>query len=73
MTFKEFMAWCNYRACDGCWGMQEALLCIEVGREVKKQPLWKREKTWQKLNAENGIEEIIEILDQKRKEVFRNG
>lgn len=25
MKFKEFSAWCNDRACDGCWGMTEAI------------------------------------------------
>lgn len=30
MKFKEFTKWCNYRTCDGCWGMQEATICIRI-------------------------------------------
>ena len=25
MKYKEFIRWCNERACDGCWGMLEAM------------------------------------------------
>lgn len=44
MKFKEFTNWCNERACDGCWGMLEAMACIDLIGEVKKVPFWKREK-----------------------------
>lgn len=30
MKFKEFVNWCNERACDGCWGMLEAIACINL-------------------------------------------
>ena len=30
MTYKEFESWCNYRACDGCWSMKEAIICIGI-------------------------------------------
>ena len=30
MKFKEFAKWCNERACDGCWGMLEAMACIDI-------------------------------------------
>ena len=30
MKFKEFAKWCNERACDGCWGMLEAMACIDL-------------------------------------------
>lgn len=74
MTFKEFTAWCNDRACDGCWGMQTAIFCIEIGRAIRKQPFWKREKMWQKLNAEHAIEEtVIKPISQKIKEVYGHG
>ena len=34
MKFKEFTNWCNERACDGCWGMLEAIACINLINEV---------------------------------------
>lgn len=46
MKFKEFENWCNERACDGCWGMLEAMTCIGLIKEIRKAPFWKREKLW---------------------------
>lgn len=46
MKFKEFSRWCNNRACDGCWGMSEAIICVRVCEEIYTYPFWKREKIW---------------------------
>ena len=54
MKFKEFVNWCNERACDGCWGMSEAITCIGIMNEVKEKPFWKREKYW-KENYEHDV------------------
>lgn len=71
MTYKKFNEWCNIRACDGCWSAKTAMFCIEIVRIVKQQPFWKREKTWQKLNAEYSIEEIvIKPINQKITEMY---
>ena len=35
MTFKQFSHWCNKRASDGCWGMLDALICIDIYKEIK--------------------------------------
>lgn len=35
MTFKQFEAWCNQRACDACWGMLEAMTCIDIIGKVQ--------------------------------------
>ena len=59
MTFKEFSAWCNQRACDGMWGMYTSLACMKVGTAIMKKPFWKREKEWKKWNADWRIEEIF--------------
>ncbi|MCK9480042.1 MAG: hypothetical protein M0R40_11180 [Firmicutes bacterium] len=59
MTFKEFSAWCNQRACDGMWGINTAIVCMEAGTAIAKKPFWKREKEWQKWNADQHIEEIF--------------
>lgn len=29
MKFREFVSWCNQRAVDGCWGMLEAMVCVD--------------------------------------------
>lgn len=46
MKFKEFSRWCNNRACDGCWGMSEANICVRACEEIYTYPFWKREKIW---------------------------
>ena len=38
MTFKQFKRWCNDRACDGCWGYNDALYCIELVQNMMKIP-----------------------------------
>lgn len=48
MKYKEFVQWCNQRACDGCWGTEEAIVCIEVMGDIRKEPFWRREKVWRK-------------------------
>jgi len=59
MKFKDFAAWCNERACDGRWGLQTALACIEIESSVRSKSFWKREKAWQKINSEWHIEELV--------------
>lgn len=46
MKFKEFVNWCNERACDGCWGTLTAMTCIDLIKEIRKAPFLKREKIW---------------------------
>lgn len=71
MTYKEFSDWCNKRACDGCWGMNEAVFCIDILDKVQKQPFWKRERKWQELNSQYSIQEsIVDIINQKIVEVY---
>ena len=64
MTFKEFARWCNDRASDGHWGMQEAIFCSGVCREIYSvKPLLNREKkrehAWQNLPKRKLAEEIV--------------
>lgn len=49
MKFKEFTNWCNERACDGCWGMLEAMACINLMDEIRKTPFWKGENSGKKI------------------------
>lgn len=69
MTFKEFNDWCNRRACDGCWGIKEAIICLSIGTEVYKFPFWKRKKVWKELSIAFGIEDIVNATNQKIKEI----
>ena len=74
MKFKEFVDWCNQRACDGCWGIKTAVLCIEVIKEIRKAPFWKREKRWEEVNADGFIEKnIVQPINQKIAEVYGDG
>ena len=57
MTFKEFNKWCNDRACDGHWGMNMAIACIQINKVIHKAPFWKRKKIWQEY--QKVAEEIV--------------
>lgn len=68
MKFKEFTDWCNRRACDGCWGMAEAICCCETAETVYKFPFWKREKMWREIYRDN-IMPVVNATNQRIKEV----
>ena len=70
MTFKEFAKWCNERACDGCWGFNEAIICIDAGSQIRKLPFWKREKAWREINSKLEIEERIVVPTNKKIEEY---
>lgn len=65
MTFKEFKVWCNQRACDGCWGMLEAMACIDLIETVNKQPFWKREKFWKQEYEQKVLDEIVNPINDR--------
>lgn len=68
MTFKEFVIWCNERACDGCWGMNEAMICIAIMAEVKNKPFWKRKKKW-KMIEDEVVNKIVNPINEKIEEL----
>lgn len=68
MTFKEFVIWCNERACDGCWGMNEATICIAIISEIKNKPFWKRKKEWKKFEDEV-VTKIVNPINKKIEEL----
>lgn len=57
MTYVEFHEYCNDRACDGRWGMKEAIACISMTEEVEaavKGKFFKRkarENAWKRLKG----------------------
>lgn len=66
MTYKEFVAWCNARACDGCWSMGTAIYCIDIMRKINRLPFWKRKKEW--LKVKDAIEtDVVSIINAKIK------
>lgn len=72
MKFKEFVNWCNERTCDGCWGILEAMTCINLIEEIRKAPFWKREKFWKENYEQQVLEEIINPIEKKLKEMEKN-
>lgn len=69
MKFKEFRNWCNQRACDGCWGMQIAIICLDVVDTVNKKPFWKREKFWEENFEQDVLKGIVEPIEKKIREL----
>ncbi len=69
MKFKEFINWCNERACDGCGGMLEAIACINLINEIMKIQFWKREKIWKENYERQVLEEIINPIEKKLEEM----
>lgn len=58
VSFEEFDKWCNERACDGAWPMNDALNSAEAIRLVLKvKPLFgrkkAREKEWERIKKEH--------------------
>lgn len=70
MKFKEFVGWCSDRACDGCWGMIEALTCIDLIKTVKKKPFWKRERFWKEEYERQVLDEIVDPINSMIKEMI---
>ena len=73
-TFKEFIEWSNERAADGFWGMNVAMICIDIHHHIMKFPFWKREKEFQKLKDELNKEIIIpinELIDENNKNAWK--
>ena len=71
MTFREFESWCNQRACDGCWGMLDSMVCIDIIQTVNKKWLWKREKFWQEEYATDVMEQIVNPIEKKIAELAK--
>ena len=60
MKYKEFNDWCNQRAADGCWGLREAIACIEACSAISNMPFWRREKAWKQYEGRETLEKIVE-------------
>ena len=66
MTYKEFCAWCNERACDGCWSARTAIYCLDITAKINRLPFCKREKEW--LKVKDAIEtDVVSVINEKIK------
>ena len=72
MKYKEFNNWCNERACDGCWGLNEAMTCIDICHLFSYIPKWKQEKAWQHFLSRDVLEQIVietnEIIEKTKQD-----
>lgn len=65
MKYKEFVDWCNDRACDGYWSMMDAAACIDIMHHVESFTIMKREEQFQKLAEEIHLVEGINEIQRK--------
>lgn len=61
MTYEEFFNYCEERACDGRWGLEEAVLCLGIIKHLqsirettfifysKKKTKKAREDEWERM------------------------
>ena len=59
MTFLDFKAWCDERSCDGLWGPNAAISCINALMVILRASRRKREQLWQEINKQFQIVETI--------------
>lgn len=72
MTFKQFLEFCNERACDGCWGIDQAMTCIGVIEDVLRRLPWCREKYWRdNYEATVGSKLVESIKERMNKNVYK--
>ena len=74
MRFKKFVNWCNERACDGRWGMIEAMTCVSIIQEIRQEPFWRREKLWKTKYKKDVLEQIVWPIEDKIQQIkqFQN-
>lgn len=64
MTFKQFVGWCNERACDGRWTVNTFMICTKIMEDIRRQPFWKRKKAWLKI-ADEVERDIVSVINKK--------
>ena len=69
MKYKEFVDWCNQRACDGCLSMNIDIYCIGVCETINNLPFWKRNKVWKEKYEEEVVRDVVEVINEKRREM----
>lgn len=69
MSYKEFVKWCGDRSCDGCWGMRQALDCIQILEFIRRKPFWRREWVWKEFFRDDVMRLIVIPINNKIDEV----
>ena len=62
MKYKEFVAWCNKRACDGCWDIKTAILCVQIMNNINSFHFWDRGIAWKAIK--NAVERTKTAVTQ---------
>ena len=73
MTLRQFRAWCNERACDGCWGEGVALICIEILKLMRELPWSRRNPVWSRISLlvmDSIVGPINRKIEEARKEMI---
>ena len=73
MTFKEFMKWCNDRACDGAWNLREVMEVLDIISDVRKKLPWRREKYWKKQYEFHVTQQIVIPTNKRIEEFYERG
>ena len=73
MTFKEFMVWCNDRACNGVWNLIEVATVIDIIDDIKKKRPWRREKYWKEQYESRVTKEIVIPINKRIEESYGAG
>ena len=71
MTFKEFIAWGNDRACDGAWNLIEVMVVVDIVEDVRKRLPWRQEKYWKKRYESRVMQQIVIPINKRIKESLR--
>ena len=67
MKYKDFVTWCNERACDGQWSLKTVLIVVDVTNAINKKFFWQREKAWRSHPLYEEIcKYITEVWEDKR-------
>ena len=71
MKYKQFRAWCNDRACDGCWSSGTAIYCLNIINTIENLPFWKRERKWRSVcETDDIINKVVIPINNKIKEIY---
>lgn len=71
MTFKEFVEWCNDRACDGTWNLREVMVVVDIIEDVRKKLPWRQEKYWKRRYESRVMQRIVIPTNERIEESLR--
>jgi hypothetical protein len=73
MTYDDFFYYCEERACDGRWSLEEALLCLEIIERLKNIRVYTRVYTFSFYNKNKTIKAREEEWNIIKKNIFKEG